>query len=120
MSSSSVDNESGAEGESVNGDIIIADGAETPTENNENGTQARGGRIVELLQEEREEVTTPPPLGNGTNVYKEIRYLNSPSEDGSVDTLPKRTGSPIDSLLSIPDDTPSVQVCLVIHKSLLY
>lgn len=30
----------------------------------------------------------------------------------SVDALPRRTGSPAESMLSGPDDTPSVQVCL--------
>lgn len=38
---------------------------------------------------------------------------------GSVDTLPRRADSPIDSMLSGPDDTPSVQVCqavTVLHE----
>lgn len=117
MSSSSVDNDSSAGEETINGDTIDGARAETPTEYNQNGSQARGGRIVELLQEELEEVTTPPPLGNGTNVYKGFQHTDSPSEDGSVDALPKRSGSPIDSLLSIPDDTPSIQVCFAAQYS---
>ena len=115
-----MDNDSGAEEETINGDAINGDRAETPTENDENGSQARGGRIVELLREELEEVTTPPPLGNGTNVYKELQHMDSPSEDGSIDALPKRSGSPIDSLLSIPDDTPSIQVNLPLAASCFY
>jgi hypothetical protein len=112
MSTSSVDNDSGADEEAINGDASHEiDGASRP-EGMETGTQGRGGRIVELLQEELEQLPTPLPLGNGTNIYKEARNLENLSEDGSVDALPKRAGSPIDSLLSIPDDTPSIQVLL--------
>lgn len=106
-----MDNDSSAGEETINGDTVDGGRAETPTENTQNGSQARGGRIVELLQQELEEATTPPPLGNGINVYRELQHLDSPSEDGSMDDLRRRNGSPIDSLLSIPDDTPSIQVC---------
>lgn len=110
MSSSSEDNDSGAEEETVNGDTETIHGESNSGSVVNNGTPVRAGRIVELLEEELEDVTTPPPLGNGTNIFKLNQHTDSPSEDGSVDAVPKRSGSPIDSILSIPDDTPSVQV----------
>jgi vacuolar protein sorting-associated protein 8 len=36
------------------------------------------------------------------------------ADGGSVDALPPRPGSPMDSVLSGPDDTPSIQVCCVL------
>jgi hypothetical protein len=108
--SSSEDNDSGAEEATLNGDEINGR-AHTPTQtSNEDSTLLEGGRIVELLQEEGEVASTPPQVGNGINRYKVAQEIDSPSEDGSLDALPRRTGSPIDSLLSIPDDSPSVQV----------
>jgi hypothetical protein len=114
MSSSSVDNDSGAEERTINGDDINGN-AHTPTQTsngngNENRTQLAAGRITELLQEERGNATTPEPLGNGTNRYKAAKELDTASEDESLDALPRRAGSPIDSILSIPDDSPSIQV----------
>ncbi len=117
---SSEDNDSGAEEATLNGDEINGR-ALTPTQiSNEDGTLPAGGRIVELLQEERDSASTPPRLGNGINHYKNVKQIDSPSEYGSPDALPRRTGSPIDSLLSVPDDSPSVQVgkatkCLFIY-----
>jgi vacuolar protein sorting-associated protein 8 len=71
--------------------------------------------IAEILEEERLGHPTPVPLGNGsvTNRYREILQgqEDGSSEEGSVlDAVPKRVGSPIDSLLSVPDDSPSAQV----------
>src|SRR6187402_1694525 len=110
MSSSSAENDSGAEEATINGDDVNG-GVRTPTPTgNESGTPLAGGRIVELLQEARDGAPTPEPLGNGINAYKTAQPLDSPSEDGSMDALPRRAGSPIDSLLSVPDDSPSVQV----------
>lgn len=107
MSDSSEENDSGAEEATINGDTYnreehIADAEDVPS--------FIGGRISELLQEEREGASTPQPLGNGINRYKAAQQVESASEDGSLEALPRRTGSPIDSLLSIPDDSPSVQV----------
>lgn len=72
--------------------------------------------IAEILEEELQAPSTPTPLGNGSlaHRYHEIVKENeadAASETGSTDAAPRRAGSPIDSLLSIPDDTPSVQVC---------
>lgn len=110
MSSSSEEHDSGAEEGTVNGETVAEEGAELGDAQLEDGTPARSGRIVELLQEELEDVTTPPPLGNGTNIFKTSKPIGNASEDGSVDAAPPRTGSPVDSMLSLPDDTPSVQV----------
>lgn len=111
MSSSSVENDSGAEEATINGDDH--DGGEhTPTRTVDGYGRPAQGRIVELLEEARDDAPTPDQLGNGTNRYKVARQIDSPSEDESLDALPRRAGSPIDSLLSVPDDSPSVQVGL--------
>ncbi|QSZ29312.1 hypothetical protein DSL72_003825 [Monilinia vaccinii-corymbosi] len=68
-----------------------------------------GDRIAELLQEETDEgISTPRKLGNGTNRYKQVQGAENISEDESVGA-PRRINSPIDSILSIPDDPPSAQ-----------
>lgn len=109
MSSSPADNDSGAEENTINGDGKSA-GSHTPTqEGTTNGTQQTGGRILELLEEERDDASTPEPLGNGINRYKKIPHIDDISEDGSADALRHRPESPVDS---IPDDSPSVQVML--------
>jgi hypothetical protein len=109
MSSSSADNDSGAEEGTINGDVKSAV-SHTPTqEGDTNGTQQAGGRILELLAEERDDASTPEPLGNGINRFKKIPRIDDISEDGSTDALPRRPESPVDS---IPDDSPSVQVVL--------
>jgi hypothetical protein len=69
--------------------------------------------------EEMQDQSTPLVLVNGSlgNRYREI--LRDQHETGSqissidgesVDALPRRAVSPIDSVMSGPDDTPSVQV----------
>jgi hypothetical protein len=72
--------------------------------------------IAEILEEELHAPSTPTALGNGSiaDRYREIIKENEPdsaSDSASIDAAPRRTDSPIDSLLSIPDDTPSVLVC---------
>ena len=107
--SSSEDNDSGAEEATLNGDEVNGR-AHTPTQSTYmDGTGPAGG-IAELLQEERDAATTPQQLGNGINHYRVVLQTDNVSEDGSLEPTPRRTGSPIDSLLSIPDDSPSVQV----------
>lgn len=73
------------------------------------------GHIADILEEERRASTTPvPPIGGSSikNRYRELLEAEqeTASEDGSTDAIPRRAGSPIGSLLSIPDDSPSVQV----------
>lgn len=78
--------------------------------------EREGGHIAEILEEELQAPGTPvPPLGNGSiaHRYREIvreTEADTVSENGSTDAIPRRAGSPIDSLLSVPDDSPSVQV----------
>jgi hypothetical protein len=112
--SSSVENDSGAEEETINGDVPVPAAEETPAihKSNGNGSHPAGGRIVELLQEERDGASTPEQLGNGTNRYKFVQQLDNESEDGSSEALPRRAGSPLESILSNPDDSPSVQVII--------
>ena len=109
MSSSSADNDSGAEEGSINRDVKPADSHIAVRDGATNGTEQAGERILELLEEERDDAATPQPLGNGVNRYKKLPHLDDELEDGSSDALPRRPESPVDS---IPDDSPSVQVGL--------
>lgn len=90
---------------------IVADGLAHPSQDVDTDDVEHfvGGRIAELLQEERDEGISSQKLGNGLNRYKQVDIENM-SEDGSVGAPPRRINSPIDSILSIPDDSPSVQV----------
>ncbi|PBP21004.1 vacuolar assembly/sorting protein VPS8 [Diplocarpon rosae] len=107
MSSSSVETDSGAEEVTIDGNGENS-GDFTSTEDGI-GTSA-AGRIVKLLEEARDAAPTSEQLGNGTNRYKVARQVdNTAAEDESLDTPPLRAGSPIESLLSVPDDSPSVQ-----------
>lgn len=71
-----------------------------------------------LDDEETEATVTSPVMENGTisNRYRQIlrAQADAVSEEGSVDAAPKRVGSPIDSLMSVPDDSPSVQASEVL------
>jgi hypothetical protein len=107
--SSSEDNDSGAEEATLNGDEINGR-AHTPTQSTTTGGTIPAGGIAELLQEERDAAPTPQQLGNGINHYKAVLQADDASEDGSLEATPRRAESPIDSLLSVPDDSPSVQV----------
>ncbi len=44
--------------------------------------------------------------------YRELLEAGheTPSEDGSTDALPRLASSPMGSMLSVPDDSPSIQV----------
>lgn len=63
--------------------------------------------------DDRETSDASPAIENGavSNRYRQIlrEQADDVSEEGSVDAAPRRVGSPIDSLLSVPDDSPSVQ-----------
>ena len=77
--------------------------------------EQEAGHIAEILEEELQAPSTPLPQGNGSiaHRYREIvqeTEADVVSENDSTDVTPLRAGSPIGSLLSIPDDTPSVQV----------
>ena len=71
--------------------------------------------ITEFLEEEMQSPSTPVAQGNSViaNRYRELLQdgADTASEDGSTtDAIPRRAGSPVDSMLSVPDDSPSVQV----------
>lgn len=68
--------------------------------------------ITDLLEEERRQSIEQPQDDSGVvNRYRELAHeqVDSASDNGSA-ALPRRAGSPVGSTLSIPDDTPSVQV----------
>jgi vacuolar protein sorting-associated protein 8 len=77
--------------------------------------------IVEILEEERQTSATPVPIGNGSVAQRYRALVESQaevaSEDGSADGLPRRAGSPVESLLSVPDRSPSVQGSLISSPS---
>ncbi|TAQ84744.1 hypothetical protein B7494_g6929 [Chlorociboria aeruginascens] len=112
MSSSSAENNGGVEDDALE-DAHGDDDEQTATayDGNENGSSPGEGRIVELLQEEREDPSMSS-IGNGTNRYKKFHQMDQESEDGSSETVPLRVRSPSDSL-SVPDDSPSVQGSLL-------
>jgi hypothetical protein len=73
--------------------------------------------IADILEEERQLAYRPvTPIGNGSiarryhDIIEAVAGAEEASENGSTDAIPRRVGSPIDSLLSAPDDSPSVQV----------
>jgi vacuolar protein sorting-associated protein 8 len=51
------------------------------------------------------------PLRSRQELVEEGSELGS-VDASSVDALPRRVDSPIDSMLSGPDDSPSIQVCI--------
>lgn len=70
--------------------------------------------ITEILEEEMQSPSTPVAQGNSViaNRYRELLQdgTDTASEDGSTtDAIPRRAGSPVDSMLSVPDDSPSIQ-----------
>ena len=69
-------------------------------------------RISEMLGEEIAASAAPARTGNGIHGerYRDTDTGGSDFGDDSPDRTPLRNGSPVDSMLSIPDDTPSVQV----------
>ncbi|RAL67991.1 hypothetical protein DID88_008715 [Monilinia fructigena] len=56
-----------------------------------------------------QDVGAEDKLGDGTNRYKQVQNAENVSEDGSSGAPPRRINSPIDSILSVPDDSPSAQ-----------
>lgn len=72
-------------------------------------------RISEMLEEGVEQDVARPAGDTGlVNRYRQLvqEEQDAASDSGSADAVPRRASSPVDSSLSIPDDTPSVQVCL--------
>ncbi|KAI0006521.1 Golgi CORVET complex core vacuolar protein 8-domain-containing protein [Xylariaceae sp. FL0662B] len=72
--------------------------------------------IADILEEERQDnvYDTPAESGLVANRYRQLlRDRDDVSEDGSADGLPRRAGSPSDSLLSMPVGSPSVQGSMI-------
>lgn len=75
-----------------------------------------GNQIAEIIEEERQDIVSEKPIETGTiaNRYQQLlRDRDDASEEGSNEGIPRRAGSPIDSLLSVPDDSPSIQGSLI-------
>ncbi|KAH8682254.1 Golgi CORVET complex core vacuolar protein 8-domain-containing protein [Xylariales sp. PMI_506] len=98
----------------MDGDHLDMSPAEDPASSDEETIKGEHdeGHIVEILEEERQEDAAEPPSSNSAlpNRYHQLlRDQDDASDSGSAEGLPRRVGSPLDSLLSAPDDTPSVQ-----------
>lgn len=86
---------------------------ETGEEQQAPADEAANHHISDLLEEERQQDSTLPSEENGlAHTYKRLaeEEQEAASDNGSVDALPRRAGSPVDSMMSIPDRSPSVQV----------
>lgn len=70
------------------------------------------GRISNMLEEEIAASAAPARTGNGVHGegHRNTDEVGSDFGDVSPAHTPIRNGSPADSMMSIPDDTPSVQV----------
>lgn len=74
--------------------------------------------IADILGEEadtgNESAAPPAEPSSIAHRYRELLVVEheAPSEDGSTDAIPRRAASPMGSMLSVPDDSPSIQVCL--------
>lgn len=96
--------------------IDLSPEGEPPSSDEETVREEQGqDHIAEILEEERqrEDTETAPPTRNplSNNRYRQLLHdRDDASEAGSSEGLPRRVGSPIGSLQSVPDDTPSVQV----------
>lgn len=94
-------------------DLLPAEDPASSDEETIKGDQEHS-HIAEMLEEEMQQDAAEPTISNGVvaNRYRDLlRDQEDASDSGSVEGLPRRVGSPIDSLLSVPDDSPSVQVC---------
>lgn len=112
MSASSEEMEDGA-GEEMADMADLRAAQDTGEEQQEAAEPAANHHISDLLEEERQQDSALPSEGNGlAHRYKKLaeEELEATSDNGSVDALPRRAGSPVDSMISIPDRSPSVQV----------
>lgn len=98
-------------GEEEKDAIEVATADANPTDPVQNGSEPGEERIIQLLQEERDRggPLTPQQIDNGTNQYQVVQQAEDGSEEGASEVLPRRLGSPPESIMSNPDDTPSVQ-----------
>lgn len=84
-----------------------------------NGT-SNGERLVELLEEEKAGASTPIENGFRGRGYGNVEGSDQASEEGSLEIPRKRVESPSGSILSTPDDTPSVQVLVPVARVLAF
>lgn len=94
--------------------IDLSPGADRVSSDEETVTANGGDHIADILEEERREDATAAPETDGplANHFRQLLRDNDDASDtGSAEGLPRRAGSPIDSLLSAQDGSPSVQVC---------
>ncbi|KAI0020751.1 Golgi CORVET complex core vacuolar protein 8-domain-containing protein [Xylariomycetidae sp. FL0641] len=69
--------------------------------------------LVDILEEERREDANTASNPEANRYRQLLRDRDEASDEGSAEGLPRRVASPIDSLLSVPDDSPSVQGSLL-------
>ncbi|KAI0141550.1 Golgi CORVET complex core vacuolar protein 8-domain-containing protein [Xylariaceae sp. FL1272] len=72
--------------------------------------------LEEVIEEDAQDATTT--LAERGSISQHYRHVlreqeDNASDDASLDGLPRRAGSPMDSLLSVPDESPSVQGSLL-------
>jgi hypothetical protein len=71
--------------------------------------------IADALDDEQRSTDSPMPSAGPSSIAHRYRELveaerETASELGSTDSIPRLAGSPRDSMLSVPDDSPSIQV----------
>lgn len=109
MSSSSVESDIAGKDGAGKEKIAVAGEEDVINSQEELEPTPEGGRIVELLQEEREAASTPVQNGFGGSGYKQVQE-DTASENGSLQATIRGVGSPAESFVSGPDETPSIQV----------
>ncbi|KAI1451966.1 Golgi CORVET complex core vacuolar protein 8-domain-containing protein [Annulohypoxylon moriforme] len=76
----------------------------------------QGHEEIADAEEDQQSIVSDQPTGNGViaNRYRQLLHdRDDASEAGSAEGIPRRVGSPIDSLLSVPDDSPSLQGSMI-------
>ncbi len=108
--SSSTEKDTGLEDGMADEPAVLENGDGDIGNHGEHDGVPDGGRIIEILEEERAGPSTPVQNGLNSRVYKNIQETDQASEDVSLEQTPHRAESPTASILSDPDHTPSVQV----------
>ncbi|KAG7292904.1 hypothetical protein NEMBOFW57_002949 [Staphylotrichum longicolle] len=101
----------------------MADEPELPRAGEESDEETvKGDRdedhIADILEDEQRSTGTPVPPAGPSSIAHRYRELleaeqETPSEDGLTDAIPRLAASPMGSMLSVPDDSPSVQGSVV-------
>ncbi|GAW25880.1 putative vacuolar assembly sorting protein VPS8 [Rosellinia necatrix] len=98
----------------ADGDAASSDEETIKGDDLDQGHIAEAGEEGEEEEELHDEDASDPPPARGSvaaSRYQQLLKDQADVSDGgsSMDGLPRRAGSPINSLLSVPDDSPSVQ-----------